>query len=298
MKKFLFLGGDLRMLYAAEYLNKGRECYAYGFDGVEENSFPSGTFPVPAVGEPVICDYAVLPLPATADGIHINMPCSKGEKPLFSILKKAVKPGGTVFTGKSCAALEKVCEENGFKLQNYFDREELQIMNAVPTAEGALEIMLRELPVTVFGSNVLITGFGRIGEAMARMLIALGARVTVAARQFSQQAKARGIGCEAVSVENMEQVFPHTQVLINTIPAPVLHRERLKHLKKGCLLIDLASQSAIEDMETAASMGIKVEWALSIPGRTAPVTAGGIIGKTLENMLALKGEEGENVSTV
>lgn len=292
MKKFLFLGGDLRMLYAAEYLNKGRECLLYGFDTVEE-------LPVHRAEALTPCDYAVLPLPATADLLHINMPYSKGENPDFGILKEALKKGGTVLTSKSCPALEKVCRENGFKLQNYFEREELQIMNAVPTAEGTLEIMLKELPVTVFGVRALITGFGRIGEAMARMLIALGAKVTAAARGFPQQAKARGMGCETVSIEAMEKVLPQMQVIINTVPAPIFDKERLKLLQKDCLLIDLASKSAIEDMDTAAEAGVKAIWALSLPGRTAPVTAGQIIGKTIENMLAPQaGEEGENVSSV
>ncbi|MCM1488953.1 MAG: dipicolinate synthase subunit A [Firmicutes bacterium] len=291
MKKFLFLGGDLRMLYAAEYLNKGRECLLYGFDTVEE-------LPVPKTEAIFPCDCAVLPLPVTADMQHINMPYRNGEKPDFGILKAAVKEGGTVFTSKSCPALEKVCAENNFKLVNYFQREELQLMNAVPTAEGALEIVLRELPVTVFGVKALITGFGRIGEVMARMLIALGADVTAAARGFPQQAKARGMGCRAVSTDSMEEILPEMQVVINTVPAPIFDKERLKLLQKDCLLIDLASRSGVGDMETAANAGVKVIWALSLPGRTAPVTAGRIIGKTIENMLAFAGEGEKNDGSV
>lgn len=279
------------MLYAAEYLNKGRECLLYGFDTAEE-------LPVPKAERLTPCDYAVLPLPATADMLHINMPYLNGEQPEFGILKSALKEGGTVFTSKSCPALEKVCEENNFKLLNYFQREELQLMNAVPTAEGALEIILRELPVTVFGVKALITGFGRIGEVMARMLVSLGAKVTAAARSYPQQAKARGMGCEVISTESMEDVLPEMQVIINTVPSPIFDRGRLKLLQKDCLLIDLASKSAIEDMETAASEGVRVIWALSLPGKSAPVTAGRIIGRTIENMLASMGEEGKNGGSV
>ncbi len=286
MDKFLFIGGDLRMLYAAKYLNKEHECLVYGFDKAAE-------LPVPAAGELSPCDYVVLPLPATADGVHINMPYCKSENPDFEILKNAVKKGGAVFTSKVCPALEKVCEENNFKLLNYFQREELQLMNAVPTAEGALEIMLHEMPVTLWGSKVLITGFGRIGQVMARMLAALGAEVTVAARKFSSQAKALTMGYKAVSTEEMDSILPQMQVIVNTIPAMIFDRNRLRLLSKDCLLIDLASKSALEDMEAAADTGVKVIWALSLPGRTAPVTAGQIIGKTIENMLKL-GEEGDN----
>lgn len=294
MERFLFFGGDLRMLYAAEYLNKGRSCFVYGFENAEE-------FPVPAAGRIIPCDYAVLPLPVTVDGQHINMPFHS-ENPDFSVILEAVKKGGTVFTGKSCPYLDKLCGENGIILKNYFGREELQVMNAIPTAEGALEIMLRELPVTVFGVKVLITGFGRIGEVMARMLVSLGASVTVGARRYEQLAKARGMGCETVLISEIEETLPTYEAVINTVPAAIFDRKRLLMLKKDCLVIDLASKTGVEDMELAASVGIKVIWALSLPGRTAPVTAGQIIGKTIENMLieenGISREESEIIGEV
>lgn len=282
------------MLYAAEYLNKGRSCFVYGFENAED-------FPVPAAGRIIPCDYAVLPLLVTADGRHINMPFHR-ENPDLSVILEAVKKGGTVFTGKSCPYLDKLCGDNGITLKNYFGREELQVMNAVPTAEGALEIMLRELPVTIFGVKVLITGFGRIGEVMARMLVSLGASVTVGARRYEQLAKARGAGCDAVLIDELEETLPVYEAVINTVPAAIFDRKRLLMLKKDCLVIDLASKTGVEDMELAASVGIKVIWALSLPGTTAPVTAGQIIGKTIENMLieekSVLREEGKIIGEV
>lgn len=288
MKKFLFLGGDLRMLYAAEYLNKEHNCFVYGFENAEE-------FPVPNVSDIISCDCVVLPLPASADGKHINMPYHK-ENLDFEVLTSAVKKGGTVFTGKSCPYLERLCEENQLTLKNYFSREELQIMNAIPTAEGALEIMLAELPITVFGANILITGYGRIGEVMARMLKDLGANVTVAARKYEQLAKASGLGCNTIHFDSLNGTLISYDAVINTVPAPIFDRKRLMMLKKDCLIIDLASKTGVEDMELAASVGVRVIWALSLPGRTAPVSAGGIIGKTIENMLREGGgKNGESI---
>lgn len=270
------------MLYAAEYLNKEHSCFVYGFENAEE-------FPVPNVSRIIPCDCAVLPLPASSDGRHINMPYHRENLDL-DVLVSAVKTGGTVFTGKSCAYLEGLCGENGLKLKNYFSREELQIMNAIPTAEGALEILLSELPITVFGSKILITGFGRIGEVTARMLKDLGARVTVAARKYEQLARASGLGCNTVHFDKLNGTLIAYDGVINTVPAPVFDRKRLMMLKKDCLIIDLASKTGVEDMELAASVGVKVIWALSLPGRTAPVSAGRIIGKTIENMLREGGE--------
>jgi len=39
------------------------------------------------------------------------------------------------------------------------------------------------------------------------------------------------------------------------------------------------------DFETAAQLGLKVIWALSLPGNVAPITAGIIITDTILNLL-------------
>ena len=260
MERFLFIGGDLRMRYAAEYLNKLREC----------TFTKNGTF-----------DAAVLPMPIKSDFD-------------LSQLDNAVKRGGIVFAGGSFPALEDYCAEHGLSLRNYLSREELQVMNAVPTAEGALEIMLRELDITVWGARVLITGFGRIGEVMVRMLTALGSKVTVCARRPEQLAKAEGMGCNPVTFsEELDGLLPQFDVVINTVPAVVLDEKRLLLMKNGCLIIDLASKAGTA---TGTQTGIRIIHALSLPGKTAPITAGKIIGKTIENILREENPNGGDES--
>lgn len=257
MERFLFIGGDARMGYAAEYLNKEgeRECTA------SSSCNTDGEAPF---------DAAVLPLPI---------------KPDFdlSLLEGKVKRGGCVFAGGSFPALEEYCAGHGLKLHNYLAREELQVLNAVPTAEGAIEIMIRELDITLWDARVLITGFGRIGEVMARMLIALGSRVTVCARRPYQLAKAEGMGCSTVAFSHeLDRLLPDFDAVINTVPAVVLDEKRLLLVKKGCLIVDLASKpGTASEAQTEA----KIIHALSLPGKTAPITAGKIIGKTIENII-------------
>ena len=249
MERFLFIGGDARMSYAAEYLNKELEC----------TFTPEGLF-----------DAAVLPLPI---------------KPDFdlTLLDGAVKRGGRIFAGGSFPELEEYCARHELTLHNYLAREELQVLNAVPTAEGAIEIMLRELDITLWGARVLITGFGRIGEVMTRMLTALGSKVTVCARRSEQLAKAEGMGCDTVTFSGeLDTLLPQFDAIVNTVPAVVFDRQRLLLLKKGCLIVDLASKPGTESgVQTEA----KIIHALSLPGKTAPITAGKIIGKTIENII-------------
>ena len=78
-------------------------------------------------------------------------------------------------------------------------------------------------------------------------------------------------------------------LVINTVPAPVLGPEELSDLKPGCLVIDLASKPGGVDFSAAAELGVKAIWALSLPGKTAPVTAGLAVKSTIYNILSESG---------
>lgn len=279
MNNFLFLGGDLRFIYAAERLNKKYDISVYGFD---ERIEPCG---VPVLKELQKCGNLVLPLPASYDSENITAPYFSKKLPL-SLVPKAVEKGGTVYCGKATPALREICEENGLKLVDYFEREELIVMNAVPTAEGALEIIMRESPTTIMGMKILITGYGRIAKVLAKYLVALGAKVTVCARRYSDLSWAEIAGCSSIHLSKLDSVLPQFDTIVNTVPAPLFDRERLLAIKNECLVVDLASKTSVSDMELAKNVGVKVIWALSLPGKVAPITAGQIIASAILNIIA------------
>ena len=69
------------------------------------------------------------------------------------------------------------------------------------------------------------------------------------------------------------------------MPAQVLNGPLLADLSPGCLVIDLASKPGGVDFEAAARLGVKAIWALSLPGKVAPVTSGKIIRDTIYHIL-------------
>ena len=275
MNSFNFIGGDMRIIYGAKRLGERYNCHVYG---VGERS--------DIIIEPA--DFGVLPLPASGDGITINAPLNNGEAIPLELIKKAVKPGGIVFVGKSFPLLREYCKNNGYTLIDYFEREELQVMNAVPTAEGALEIAIRELPVTINGTAVLITGFGRIATVTAGYFHALGARVYVAARKVSDLAKIKLLGYISVDI-NDENKFSEAvgavRLIINTVPAAVFDKRSIGCMGKNTVFMELASVMSLEDTDMADKQGVKVIRARSLPGKTAPVTAGYVIADTIANIV-------------
>ena len=279
MKSFLFLGGDLRMLFAAHYLNKSYSCFVKGFENAPGNSLN-----IPVAEKGMTFDYIVLPLPASVDGETIVSPFS-GEPVLISEVVDFAKKDGRVFTPKNFPRLDGICSDFSLTQSNYFIREELQVMNAVPTAEGALHIAISELDETIFGSEVMITGLGRIGKVLARLLTAMGARVTVVARKPSDLAYARQLGCNSVKFnsDGFTSAVRSCSLSFNTVPVPIYNNGLLSQFKKNAVIIDLASSPCAPE---AATDNVKIIRALSLPGKYSPKTAGEIIGRTLENMLS------------
>ena len=133
-------------------------------------------------------------------------------------------------------------------------------------------------------------GYGRVGRAVARRLQVLGAVVTVAARSPEQRAGARCAGCRAADLTQLPNLLPGFDAVVNTIPAPVLDREKLACLPEGALVIDLASMPGGTDFAAARALGIRAEHALSLPARCAPQTAGELVADTVLNILEERGE--------
>ena len=149
---------------------------------------------------------------------------------------------------------------------------------------------MEELPTTIHGSRVLVIGFGRVGKLVAHQFQGLGARVSVAARKWSALAWAEAYSYEGEHMGEMDDFLCGYDLVVNTVPSRVLGEERLARLRPGCLVIGLASKPGGVDMEAASRLGVPVVWALSLPGKVAPVTSGRIIRDTVYHILS--GSEG------
>jgi len=143
---------------------------------------------------------------------------------------------------------------------------------------------------TIWESDFLVLGYGRIGRAVARRLDLLGGHTTVAARNAVQRANARCAGHRAAPLDRLPVLLAKHDTVINTIPAPVLPRKMLEKLPRGALVIDLASLPGGTDFDAAEALGIRAEHALALPGKCAPDTAGALIAQTVLTILQERGD--------
>ncbi len=282
IETFAVIGGDLRSAYLAGLLAAdGYKVITSGFDSTDLPPCVTGcTNPAQAVS---LADCVILPLPITTDGSTINAPFSRMRITLDQVLN-ALHQNQLLLGGQVSEVVEKEVESRGMVIHDYFQREELAVQNAVPTSEGAIQLAMEELPVTINGANCLITGYGRIGKTLSRLLILLGANVTVAARKFSDLSWAEAQGCASIEMGQLQNAGDF-DVIFNTVPVLLFDKDILSGLNKNTLLIDLASRPGGVDFNAAADLQIKTIWALSLPGRVAPKSAGLIIKNTILNMI-------------
>lgn len=235
----------------------------------------------------------VLPLPASSDSKHIYLPFfDVSEGPLLKDLFQSVGKDVMIAGGKFSPTVKACAKEYGVRLYDYFECEELQTKNALPTAEGAIFILMREIPQTVSGLSVAVTGFGRVAKALIQLLLAMGATVTVTARKQSDIDAARVLGCKTVHLtgkEAMKTLSAGQSVIFNTVPHWLFSEDVLSEMSTDTLIIDLASSPGGVDVNAAALHGIRVIWALSLPGKYAPVTAGEIIAESVLSHLRKEG---------
>lgn len=282
IETFAVVGGDLRCAYLAGLLAAdGYKVITSGFDSTDLPPCVTGcTNPAQAV---TLADFIIFPVPVTTDGSNINAPFSRMRITLDQVLN-AIKPSQYLVGGAITDEVRSEFEKRGLKIYDYLHREELAVYNAIPTAEGAIQLAMEELPITINSSRCLITGYGRVGRILSRLLIGLGAKVTVAARKYSDLAWADTQGCATVELQHLSEAGDF-DVVFNTAPALIFDYDHLKDIDKNTLLIDLASKPGGIDFNAAAELQIKTIWALSLPGRVAPKSAGQIIKNTILNMV-------------
>ncbi len=252
---------------------------------------------LPVAGEKVVscheiaralagADALILPVPGIDDGGRIHSRYL--EQPLILLEEHLtlLVPGSPVLVGMARPKLKEMVARANLRLIELMDMDEVAILNSIPSAEGAIQVAMERLPITIHGSNSVVLGFGRTGITLARILHALGARTVVVARNPAQRARAYEMGLLTADLTGLPEVVAEADVIFNTIPALVLDEQVLVRVRPGTLILDLASSPGGTDFEAARRLGITALLLPGLPGRVAPQTAGEILAKVVPRLLA------------
>ena len=278
--KYLIIGGDMRSLYLADLLKKEyHRVEIYGFD--KKFSEAANLNPVQMAAD---TDIIICGIPLTTGGGVVNMPLSEKSLPVNTLVE-AISADTLFVAGKIEDDVRAALENKGITYIDLLEREEMAILNAIPAAEGAVELVIKAIPRTIHNSKIFILGYGRIGRVLSRILHGFGAEVWVEARKYSDLSWIEACGYKPVHIRDFERYVTDMDVIINTVPYPLLTEEVLNKIHLDCYLLDLASKPGGIDFAYAEKLGFKVDWALSIPGKIAPLTAAQIIKRTIDNVI-------------
>jgi len=210
----------------------------------------------------------------------------------FSLISCLAKTGPELIllAGAVASPLKERLAEK-YKLVITGDDEELALLNAIPTAEGAIQKAMELSPATLHGSVCLVIGLGRCGTVLARALHGLGARVRVLVRRRESAAIAFSAGYSPYDIASADEALDGADFIFNTAPALILTADRLKLVKKDALILDLASEPGGTDFNAAASLGLSATLLPGLPGQVAPRTAGSILARVYRRLIARTQEE-------
>ncbi len=277
-KNFGIIGGDMRQFYLAKSLvADGNNVLLCEFEKLDFEDEIIKNSSIETVIES--SEYVIFPIPITRDGKSINAPFSYKkidlDEKLYNLLKNKKVFGGII------SLIKKEVKNLAIYIKDYY-REDFMILNAIPTAEGAVKVAFDECKKTINKSKCLVTGYGRVGKILAELLKNMGAEVTVSARKSEDRAWIDASGYKFININNDPLNF---DIIFNTVPAQIFNYDMLMRCQKETVIIDLASEPGGVDKESAKKLGIKSVQALGLPGKFFPETAGEIIKTTIYKII-------------
>jgi len=253
------LGGDARQAYAA------RALLAAGFD-VRLFEVPQERELVnvePCKNLPQAVEVAKLVIcPVSCQGLDI------------SLLLEELEPEQRVVGINLPRELRDGCAERDIPCHDLLDREDFTLLNAIPSAEGAIAEAIAASGVNLHLNEALVLGYGRCGKVLAQKLCGLGAHVTVAARRWESACEAIANGCEVLDFLLLPYHMGRFYYVFNTIPAMVLDEKLLQSLPPDAVVIDIASGPGGVEFEAAKELGITAKLCPGLPGDYSPRSAG------------------------
>ena len=273
-RNVLLVGGDRRNTYLHELLRRkdNIELHAFGLPVADKSNADIERALEAA-------DVVILPIPSAKNGM-VPLQSMDAAFPLETILQNMHE--GATLVG---AFLEGEPKQPGINVVNLLASERFAQANAWPTAEGALRIALERTERTLKSSQCTVLGYGRIGKDLVKLLKAFGADVIATARRKEQLEDIAAMGVISVHTSNILEACRDSSFVFNTIPAILLDEEKLKHLRRDVVIIDLASSPFGVDFNAAARLKLDAQPYQSLPGRMFPKTAAEIIYNCIRDLL-------------
>ena len=288
--KYGILGGDFRNIELAKLLAKDENIvYTYGLEKeLYQKQEYKNILICNNIKELEKAQVIITAIPLSKDGVNLNMPLYDEKIKINDILKIMGKK--LVFSGNlSKDTLNKFSSFN-IDVVDIMKIEEFAILNAIPTAEETIKIIIENMKKMIHNTKCLIMGYGRIGKVLAKKLSGLSVNVTCLVSNDIEKTWCEVGGYSWIEFKNIKDnniILKKYDIIINTIPRIILTHE-LSEVQKDTLVIDLASKPYGIDRKVVKKEKLNFIEALGLPGKSAPITVAENMKKIIDNVLSEK----------
>ena len=221
--------------------------------------------------------FIVLPIPTSLKDGRINLEGAKPDLTADKVLDRARNQTVVIACNYT---------DDRIRTIDLNTREDFAFLNAIPTAEGAINAAVTSCSYSLFYGKILITGFGRVAKILADRLKGLKCNITIAARSLKDLSYAKALGFDTVSIKELENEIDRFDLIFQTVPCLILTSAVLDRTKPDAVIIELSSKSAGTDYAYAEEVGKKVIHAQALPEKVAPLTAGNILTESVLSIIA------------
>ena len=282
----LVLGGDLRYLEIINNLSSKYNVDVVGY----KNTYINDKVKNICIDNIDIGEYDVIIFPINGV-MEKNMIYCRFNNTSIELDKNILvgtKEDVLIFSGISTPNLEEMLSISNRKCVYMMKDENVVRRNAIPTVEGIIADVIVNTEMTIDNSNILVFGYGNIGQILVKYLNLLGANVTVAIIEKNDEAILKGIGIESFysnDYDSLIKKISSTDVIINTVPSTIIDDSFIKYINRECYVLDVASHPHGINREILDEFFIKNKLYLGIPGKIAPKTSGKILSKKIDEVM-------------
>lgn len=286
--KYGILGGDFRNVELVKLLAKEKNIvYTYGLEKEIQKLESDNIIICDDIKELQDTDIVITSIPLSKDNININMPLNiyGKESKIDEALK--VMNNRLIFTGSVSSEILRKFKLYNIEILDIMKNEEFAVLNAIPTAEETIRIIIDNTKKVLHNANCLIMGYGRIGKVLAKKLNALSVKVECLVSDNIEKIWCRVEGYNYIEFENIKNksdLLKKYDIIINTIPKIILTDE-LKEIRKDTLIIDLASKPYGIDRSIVKQENLNFIEALGLPGKSAPITVAENMYELIKNTI-------------
>lgn len=225
-----------------------------------------------------ISKIIVLPVIFTEDNIYITK-----TNILISDFLSLDLSNKLIFYGIVDKKTKKYFIDKNFKTFQFTEDIYFKKVNSILTVEATLKLMIESRDISVYNSNVLITGYGFLSKELSKTLSFLGANISIYLRDKNILDK--NINTNKIKFFHLSDISKNQKFdfVINTPNAYIFDKNLYDKYHKKTLFIDLASSPGGFNFDTSNFNNIII--ARGLPSKFSYISAGILIYETIIKIL-------------